>query len=156
MSEKSDEPPQPDKSLSSKWFPQNQHQHPMSKTAMSAKNLPNSLANRSGLLPDYQVNGGPPTQDNFNITQSDRNATASISQMSYAKKQPPVFLLDSNELLTEDELFLGLTRIGKEYGRPATRSGAPVARGKSHSQLVGSQTLGRKARRTLATSATRR
>ena len=154
-SEKSDEPAQANKSLSSKWFPSNPNNPHMSKTAMSAKNLSHARGNRSGLLNDYQVNAGVQTQENCNATQTDR-ASASLSTMSYAKKQPTVFLLDSNELLTEDELYLGLTRIGKEYGRQPAHAGVPFTRGKSHSQLIGSQKLVQKARQNLIKSAVRR
>ena len=59
-----------------------------------------------------------------------------MSTMSYAKRQPTnVYLLGSNELLTEDELYVGLTKIASEYGKPNTSSGMPFARGKSHSSF---------------------
>ena len=99
------------------------------------------------------------TQENFHIpfATSTDHISGSVSTMSYAKKQQPtVFLLDSNELLTEDELYLGLTKIGAEYGRQSTRAGAAFARGKSHSQLIGPQKLTQKARRNLIKSAARR
>ena len=103
------------------------------------------------------MNDAAQTQENFRIATSTDHASASMSTMSYAKKQQPtVFLLDSNELLTEDELYLGLTKIGAEYGRQSTRAAASFARGKSHSQLIGSQKLIQKARRNLIKSAARR
>ena len=50
-------------------------------------------------------------------------------------------MLDSNELVTEAELFTGLSKIGKEYGRLANQMSGTAStfnRGKSQSQLLGS------------------
>ena len=80
-----------------------------------------------------------------------------MSTMSYARRQPTaVYLLGSNELLTEDELYIGLTKIASEYGRPNSRSGIPFGRGKSHSSFGSNRKLIQKARNNLIRSAVNR
>ena len=77
--------------------------------------------------------------------------------MSYAMRQPTaVYLLGSNELLTEDELYVGLTKIASEYGKPNSRSDIPFGRGKSHSSFRSNRKLIQKARNNLIRSAVNR
>ena len=96
------------------------------------------------------------TQSQFKFANIEPMSTT-ISTISCGKRQPAaVYLLNSNELLTEDELYIGLTKIANEYGRPNTRSGTSLGgRGKSHSNLSHSRKLIQKARNNLIRSAVR-
>ena len=41
-----------------------------------------------------------------------------LSNDENTRNRNPVYLLQSNELLTEDELFKGLAMIGTQFGKP--------------------------------------
>ena len=128
----------------------------MTKNVNSAKNLPDSRANQGELLHDLNITDPTKTQSNFKLHNVEPVSTT-MSTMSYAKRQPTaVYLLGSNELLTEDELYVGLTKIASEYGKPSFRSGMPFARGKSHSSFRSNRKLIQKARNNLIRSAVSR
>ena len=46
------------------------------------------------------------------MLQTDRDTQAEPSDPQASKRHNPVYLLQSNELVTEDELFEGLAKIG--------------------------------------------
>lgn len=118
--------------------------------------MPDSRAYQGELLHDLSVPDPTKTQSHFKFQNVEPMSTT-MSTMSYARRQPTaVYLLNSNELLTEDELYVGLTKIASEYGRPNSRSGVPFGRGKSHSSLGASRKLIQKARNSLIRSAVRK